>query len=408
MRSVFRAVVAVTCLFALCHGARAEVRYRATELWLPDATQIGVADINNRGEIVGWIQRQEIILSSGFLHVGTSPMMLSDLKVVGDITSINNSGQYVGRSSDEGRYFRHSGNTPVTPSNYIDSLVPNLGGKITITIADSGVVVGTILNLASFRTPPNEEIDLTTDTVPMTRDIILHGVNTSGHLVGHISWPTGNSRGIFKNDSSPVSTDDAIGVFANSPGPVSSAYAINDSDVFVGHATTTNGPWHAFRHHGDGLLQPSDDLGTLESSSLARSSANDINEAGQIVGYSSWGTTQHAFLWENGVMLDLNSLIDPNFSGVLVDAAAINDLGQIVGHAVINGQTRGYLLTPVPEPSSMVLIVIGAIASGIGIRARRRASILGYVTIASASGWYHETVLRFAKHRHPTILADAF
>ena len=93
MRSIFPAIV---CLLAYCHAARAEVRYNVTELWLPDASEVFVADINNRGEIVGSIQRQGTIPWSGFLHIGNGPMELPDLKVMGDITSINNSGQYVG------------------------------------------------------------------------------------------------------------------------------------------------------------------------------------------------------------------------------------------------------------------------------------------------------------------------
>src|SRR5205085_10652365 len=109
MRSIFPAIV---CLLAYCHAARAEVRYNVTELWSPDASEVFVADINNRGETVGSIQRQGTIPWSGFLHIGNGPMELPDLKVMGDITSINNSGQYVGTA--EGRYFRHSGTSPVS------------------------------------------------------------------------------------------------------------------------------------------------------------------------------------------------------------------------------------------------------------------------------------------------------
>ena len=53
------------------------------------------------------------------------------------------------------------------------------------------------------------------------------------------------------------------------------------------------------------------------------------------------------FLYSNGAMTDLNSLIDPHSGWTLETATAINDQGQIVGwgtNAV--GQTEAFLLSP--------------------------------------------------------------
>src|SRR5437588_681599 len=63
--------------------------------------------------------------------------------------------------------------------------------------------------------------------------------------------------------------------------------------------------------------------------------ANDVNEAGQIVGASLDASGyQRAFLWENGVMTDIG--VPPGAS-----AGAINDKGQIVG--TMNGGRQGFL-----------------------------------------------------------------
>jgi probable HAF family extracellular repeat protein len=64
-------------------------------------------------------------------------------------------------------------------------------------------------------------------------------------------------------------------------------------------------------------------------------------------------------------MWDLNELVGGLPEGwILSDATAINDLGQIVGTGLYQGQERAYLLTPTdfataPEPGTMLLIGLG-------------------------------------------------
>jgi probable HAF family extracellular repeat protein len=89
-----------------------------------------------------------------------------------------------------------------------------------------------------------------------------------------------------------------------------------------------------------GALQ---DLGAL---GWDRSYANDINDDGQVVGALQTGQNYHAFIWANGQMQDLNSLIPTDSGWVLTEAQGINDKSQIVGFGVINGQTRAFLLSP--------------------------------------------------------------
>ncbi len=88
-------------------------------------------------------------------------------------------------------------------------------------------------------------------------------------------------------------------------------------------------------------------LGTIPGG--MSSYAQSINSSGAIVGYAALTSgAQHAFLYTNGVMVDLNSLIDPAEGWVLSGATGINDAGQIVGYGFnSSGQTDAYLLTPV-------------------------------------------------------------
>ena len=68
------------------------------------------------------------------------------------------------------------------------------------------------------------------------------------------------------------------------------------------------------------------DLGAFPSGN-GRSSANGLNSAGQVVGFSNVATdgTNHPFLYSNGSLLDLNP------GGGDSEAMAINDSGQVVG-----------------------------------------------------------------------------
>jgi hypothetical protein len=76
-----------------------------------------------------------------------------------------------------------------------------------------------------------------------------------------------------------------------------------------------------------------------------------------VVGASrSDNSTSYASLWEDGELFNLNTLIPPDSGWELVSASKINNKNQIVGTGKINGESRGFFLTPeaksVPEPTS--------------------------------------------------------
>ena len=83
------------------------------------------------------------------------------------------------------------------------------------------------------------------------------------------------------------------------------------------------------------------DLGALDGDCFSEAVA--INSAGQIVGYSVSCdfSKQRSFLWENGSMVDLNTLIPPNSDLQLVETIAINDRGEIAGDGVPSGCVGG-------------------------------------------------------------------
>jgi probable HAF family extracellular repeat protein len=78
--------------------------------------------------------------------------------------------------------------------------------------------------------------------------------------------------------------------------------------------------------------------------------ANGINERGQVVGFScTIDADCRAFLWQNGVLKNLNDLVAPGFTGVLLFAQDINDQGEITGRAFdpATGLRRAFVAVPV-------------------------------------------------------------
>lgn len=71
------------------------------------------------------------------------------------------------------------------------------------------------------------------------------------------------------------------------------------------------------------------DLGTLDGQ--GRSEALGVNDRDQVVGLSP--SSGHAFLWQDGRMLDLNELVVPGTRLILTNAQDINDRGEITGQA---------------------------------------------------------------------------
>jgi len=97
------------------------------------------------------------------------------------------------------------------------------------------------------------------------------------------------------------------------------------------------------------------DLGTVGSDPC--SSAKAINAKGQVVGDSislancvTNGDASRAFLWEDGAIFDLNTLIPPGSALYLVHPQTINDGGEIAGFGVDgSGNQHAFLLIPCDE-----------------------------------------------------------
>jgi probable HAF family extracellular repeat protein len=88
------------------------------------------------------------------------------------------------------------------------------------------------------------------------------------------------------------------------------------------------------------------------------SEAFGINAQRQVVGLSC-GAECRAFLWQDGVMQDLNELIAPDDSVLLTHAMDINDGGVITGRALIKATNERVTFVATPTGSALAAVTIG-------------------------------------------------
>lgn len=167
-------------------------------------------------------------------------------------------------------------------------------------------------------------------------------INDLGQAVG-LAWPQGeNARAaLWEADGSVVDLGNLF------PGRASWAFSINNHTEVTGWGGNDRNQRRAFLWR-QGQMES---LGTLPYDT--NSEGRGINDAGVVVGVSWYGGHdpgqgyQRGFVWDRGVMYDLNELLPTGSTWWIRSASAINSSGQIVGTGQINGQTHAFLMTPI-------------------------------------------------------------
>jgi probable HAF family extracellular repeat protein len=346
--------VCITCVTPLCLTAAlaagnappdsAPSRYSVTDLGAPDLGFTYGRGVNNRGQVIGVVWGPA---SVGLIYSGRKAMVLRPLpgQDASDVNAINDSGVVAGNSNVRILV----GVKQTRACIWVGGKARDLGMLPGDNMSDasainaSGVVVGSsgyfdMNDPQKMRSRPvmwvNGKIQMLGGIVGDVSDV--QAINKSGAILGNRNMgKPGSSAFIYRG-----------GKAVDLPKPArgrSYLAALNDKEQAVGEGDVKNLVSHALLWSGGKLI----DLGALPGDK--DSSATAINNRGEVVGYSGHSgdvKKEHAFLWRNGHMYNLNEFIPRSSGWVLQMATSINERGQIVGHGTRRGRNGAFLLTP--------------------------------------------------------------
>ena len=374
-----------TMVLACFSNAVAQARYKVQDLGVQHPDNLGMAmGLNN----YGWTLNMEQLLNHYPLSTlyppvkGTVSISIGELKLalgtLGGTNSsinwngINDPGEAVGMSEtsvpdpngeDICGFGTHLTCLPFLWKNGVMSALPTVGGVNgqASAINNKGQVAGYAENgMVDSTCPqgdPNNRIDLPVmwtkgkaqplPTVGTDFDGVAYGINNQGQAVGYSGTCVAvNSAVMWQNNTATplpgLGLTPAI------------AYEINDRGQIVGQGVTTGGVGLATLWENNSVTALGG--GQLPSGDVA-SFATSINNRGHAVGssFDSNGNWSHGLLWQNGVMIDLNTVFPESSHLYVVSASNINESEQIAGMALdMAGPHAGnivhaFLATPVNE-----------------------------------------------------------
>jgi len=357
MKGLIRAWVFI-CAITLGAMSVAQT-YTVTDLGtLKGDNESSALGINNLGDVVGC---SDVETSEGYPCTGLVPVQhafywsktggIKDLGTLagGNVSAasgINDSGTVVGYSNLKGQPATTFYAFSRTSSGAMVNLGTLPGGNTSsaFQVNSSGMIAGDSVNSSGVIMAASwmDQKIKNLGALPGSVFSAALAINDSGHAVGESVFNDGppfTSRGFLWNGSKL----EDLGTLSG--GLTSIANAINTSGVIVGQSdgSRTGGHWHAVMWDTSGNIQ---DLGLIPGGNYSIAFA--VNDSNVVVGYGNLSdNAAHAMIWTSvSGMRDLNSLIPADSGWVLVNANAINDVGQIVGYGVKDGYNHAFLLTP--------------------------------------------------------------
>ncbi len=308
--------------------------------------------INDNGWVVGSTEEGPSPDNCGFAWNGST----TDYLVGGGASGacdINNSNQVLGWDAMGPGIFEKVQN-PFLPGtyhwqiNYLEN--PREHFSMGSAINDSGHVAGSLfptpLTNASFW-KDGQRYDLA-GTPPWHEIAGGFDINNSDQLVGYCGdraflW----EEGLGMQDLGKL--DGHVSAVARGINNAGSCQVVGDSYDQAGQS-------HAFIWQND-TMAPLADTGCDESWAVR------INDNGDVIGGFSTASNSSVCLWQDGVLIDLNTVELSELGWVIERADDINNAGCIVGYGT-NPQSQdyhGFVMIPIPEPGTFALLAVGGL-----------------------------------------------
>jgi probable HAF family extracellular repeat protein len=332
--------------------------YAITDLGAPPGYEYGYGmAISAQGDVVSVALHayegengNGILAYRSFLHRGSSVTEI--LTFPGDsvdVRGINDQGAVAGRLERlNGWSYPFVWRDGVT--SVLDTPPGRTGAAFSINNAGQAVGVAEFPDDRFHAVLWEEDGSLMNLWTPDSYTAVATAINDAGYVVGWTQVQIATARAVLWRDGE-------VTVLPTEPNYLDAgAWDINEGGQVVGGAWP-GGRGDAFVYH-EGTLTALLDLGGTGACARA------INNAGQAVGWSDIPDGSHrAVLWSNGLVVDLNAFVPMGAGWELISAQQINDAGQIVGTGWHDGALRGFLLTPVPEPSGLLLGLAAVVAA---------------------------------------------
>lgn len=276
-----------------------------TELASASGGWFSANGVNSAGDIVGAADSQASIRTGGMMY------KLNDLQTpgsgwsLGEALAINDRGQIAAFGCKDGMGCTSVLLTPVPEA-----------GILPMLLAGLALVVWSGWRRARASVPTN----------PRHRALPLR------RRAATLALLAGAGGAATAMAATPLSF--TVSQLTGPPGLSYGVADVNNAGQLAGFFSAPGGNHHAYLQPGKKLL----DLGTLGGWT---SSAQDLNNAGDVIGRADAPVSgsPRAFLYTRGAMHDLGTL-----GGDATYAMAINDVGQVVGYShTLSGHQRGFL-----------------------------------------------------------------